>query len=130
MDAQATAAIAAAKGAAALLLPHVKARVKVIEDGGKHVVRVTDEKGEPRNDARGQPLSIAAFVEEMRASEVFGRAFEATGAGGGGMPGTGSGGRTATGSFVLSRADARNPQLYQAARAEAAKAGQSVTITD
>ena len=129
VDAQATAAIAAAKGSTGLLLPHVKARVKVVEIDGKHVVRVTNEKGEDRSDAKGQPLTIEAYVAEMKASETYGRAFDASTAGGGGMPGAGGGTRS-NGTFTLSREDAKNPRTYQAMRAEAAKVGQSVTIAE
>jgi hypothetical protein len=92
VDAQATAAIAAAKGVPALLLPHVKASVRVVEDGGEYVVRVVDAAGNPRVDAKGEFLSIADLVGEMRQSEIFGRAFEPTGTTGSGAQGGGSGG--------------------------------------
>ena len=79
VDAQAVAAIAAHKGVAALLLPHVKAAVKVVEDGDDLVVRVVDAAGNPRVNAKGDYLSIADLVGEMRQDVIFGRAFEPTG---------------------------------------------------
>lgn len=92
IDADATAAIAAAKGVPALLLPHVRASVKVIEDGGDFKVQVVDAAGNPRVNGKGEFLSISDLVGEMRQSEVFGRAFEPSGATGGGAQGGGSGG--------------------------------------
>jgi hypothetical protein len=90
IDAQATAAIAEAKGVPALLLPHVKQAVKVVEEDGDYKVRVVDAAGNPRVNAKGEYLSIADLVSEMRQSEVFGRAFEGTGHSGSGA-GQGSG---------------------------------------
>jgi hypothetical protein len=94
VDADATAAIAALKGVPALLLPHVRASVKVIEEDGEFVARVIDQAGNPRVNGKGEFLSISDLVGEMRQSEVFGRAFEATGTTGSGASssaGTGSG---------------------------------------
>jgi hypothetical protein len=48
VDAEATSAIAEAKGSPKVLLPHIKAHVRVIEEDGEHVVRVVDAKGNPR----------------------------------------------------------------------------------
>jgi hypothetical protein len=84
VDADATAAIAAAKGVPTLLLPHVRNAVSVIEEDGDFRVRVVDDKGNPRVNGKGEFLSIADLVSEMRQSDVFGRAFEADGTTGGG----------------------------------------------
>lgn len=89
VDAAATRAIAEAKGSAGLLLPHVRASVKVVEEGDEYTVRIVDAKGDPRVNAKGDYLSIADLVAEMRESEIYGRAFEATGAGGSGAPSNG-----------------------------------------
>lgn len=91
VDAQATTAITELKGVPALLLPHVKAAVKVIEDGEAFAVRVVDANGNPRVNGKGEFLSIRDLVDEMRQNEVFGRAFEPTGTTGGGAGGLGSG---------------------------------------
>jgi hypothetical protein len=84
VDAAAVAALAAQKGNAELLLPHVKSRVKVIEENGEFSVRVVDVSGNPRVNAKGEYLSMADLVGEMRQSEVFASAFLAPGASGGG----------------------------------------------
>lgn len=90
VDAKAVAAIAAAKGVPELLLPHVQRHVKVDDEFNVHVV---DAKGDPRVNEKGEPLSIADLVTEMKASEVFGRAFEGSGQSGSGkLPGNGAGG--------------------------------------
>ena len=86
VDAAAANAISAAKGAPALLLPHVRASVKVIEEGGEFKVRIVDDKGNPRVNGKGEFLSIADLVGEMRQSDVYGRAFEADGTTGSGAP--------------------------------------------
>jgi hypothetical protein len=87
VDGAAATAIAAAnpsKGGVELLLPHVKARVKVIDENGDFVVRVVDAAGNPRVNGKGEFLSIADLVGEMRQSEVFAPAFLAPPASGGG----------------------------------------------
>lgn len=92
VDADATAAIAAAKGVPELLLPHVRMAVKVIEEDGEFKVRVVDAAGNPRVNGKGEFLSIADLVGEMRQSDVYGRAFEASGTTGGGASGGNAGG--------------------------------------
>ena len=85
VDAQATAAIAAAKGIPQLLLPHVKNRVKVIEENGAFKVQVLGQDGNPMiADAAGPPAGIAHLIESFKADPIYGRAFEGTGASGGG----------------------------------------------
>jgi hypothetical protein len=93
VDNEAVSAIAEAKGASQLLLPHVRASAKVIDDGaGGFAVRVLDGEGDVRIFTQtGNPMTIKELVAEMRASEVFGRAFEAEGTGGGGAPAGGAG---------------------------------------
>lgn len=87
VDATATAAIAELKGIPQLLLPHVKSAVKVVEDNGEYTVQVVDGAGTPRINNKGESLSIKELVEEMRQSEIFGRAFEPTGITGSGASG-------------------------------------------
>lgn len=122
IDAQATAAISEFKGVPLLLLPHVKAAVKVVDDGGEYVTRVVDVSGNPRVNAKGDFLTIRDLVSEMRQSDVFGRAFEASGTTGGGAVGGGSG----SGSKVIKQAafDALSPK----ARAQAMANG--ITVID
>lgn len=88
VDAEATRAIANAKGIPELLLPHVKQHVRVVQENGQYVARVVDKNGEPRVDyPDANPMTIAQLVEEMRKSDIYGRAFDGSGISG---MGTGS----------------------------------------
>jgi hypothetical protein len=90
VDAKAVAAIAAAKGVPELLLPHVQRHVKVDEHFN---VNVVDAKGDPRVNGKGEPLSIFDLIAEMKATEIYGRAFEGSGQSGSGTrPTNGTGG--------------------------------------
>lgn len=93
-EAQATAAIADAKGSVELLLPHVLAHTRVKEVDGKFIVEVIDHDGNVKiSDAKGTPMTIQGLVAEMRASDTFGRAFDGSGhSGSGKQPGSGGGG--------------------------------------
>jgi len=129
VDAAATAEIAAARGVPALLLPHVRAAAKVVEEGGDYVVRVVDAQGEPRVNQRGEYLSLSDLVGEMRQAAAFARAFEGSGTTGSGTPPR-SGAGHAPGTFTLTRDEARDPVVYRRVRAEAEKAGRLPTIID
>jgi len=91
VDAQASAAISLAKGRHRLLLPIVKSAIKVTEDeSGEFSTHIVDEKGGARVNGKGEPLTLAELLEEMRASEDLGGAFEGSGiAGTGAQPGGG-----------------------------------------
>lgn len=95
VDNEATLALSEAKGSVALLLPHVKQYTRVIEENGVYVVRVVDKDGDPRGNHSGGYMTIKDLVAEMKSSEVFGRAFEASGNTGGGKPPAKSGGTPA-----------------------------------
>jgi hypothetical protein len=89
VDAEATTAIAEAKGAPILLLPHVRSQIKVVEEDGEFIAKVVDGQGNPRiGDAAGKPMSIPQLVDEMKKSDQYARAFDASGAGGSGAPST------------------------------------------
>jgi DNA-binding transcriptional MerR regulator len=90
IDAQATTAIADLKGSSALLLPHVKAAVRVVEDAGEFAIRVVDSAGNPRVNGKGEFLTIKDLVSEMRQSDIYAPAFASTGSTGGGASGGGS----------------------------------------
>lgn len=97
IDSSAISAIAAAQGVPDLLLPHVRQAVRAVEEGGEYVVRVVDARGDPRVNGKGDPLSVAELVAEMREHPVFARAFGPSGATGGGASGAGAkGGKTMT----------------------------------
>lgn len=109
---EATAAIAAHKGVAELLLPHLTPQLEVIADGD--TFKVAGKGGVPISD----------LLEGFKANPVFGRAFEATASGGGSNP---QGGRSAGGSQkTLTRAQFN--ALPHHARAAEMKAG--TTLTD
>lgn len=93
VDQAATAALADAKGSVRLLLPHVKAHTRVVQDGEDYVVRVVDAQGDFRSDGKGGFMTVADLVTEMKTQEEFGRAFESATPGGNGAPPGGGGGR-------------------------------------
>lgn len=118
VEAQATAAIAAAKGSPELLLPHVMRSVKVVEENGEFVARVLDATGQPRiANVKGDAFTIANLVDEMRANTVYGRAFEASGAGGSGA-GQGNGGGSGVKTVSSRDQEAINANLEQIAKGE------------
>ena len=126
VEAAATAAIAKHKGVPELLLPHIKNRVKVMEQGDDFVARVLADDGKTfavtRKSGATGDMSIEELVETMRGSDVFGRAFEGSGAAGSGSGGSGGAGRS-NGRVTITREEARDPAVYQAKKAAAAKAG-------
>jgi hypothetical protein len=81
---QATLAIAEAKGAVELLLPHVLNHTKVKETDNGFDVEVVDASGATRFNAKGEPMTVADLVAEMRGSDTFARAFDGDGQGGSG----------------------------------------------
>lgn len=90
VNSAAATAIAEAKGSAELLMPHVQSSVKVVEVNGEYVVRVVDADGDPRGDGKGGFMTVKDLIAEMKASPVYGRAFEASGTTGSGkQPGSG-----------------------------------------
>jgi hypothetical protein len=92
IESAAVSAITAAKGSAPLLLPFIKQRVKMVErDDGTFEAQVVDEKGNPRVRDDGTPMQIPQLIEELRANEDFGRAFDGRGSAGSGMGGGGGG---------------------------------------
>lgn len=92
ISAEATRAIAAEKGVPELLMPHINSQVKVVRNGEEYSVAVVDKDGDARiSGVTGQPMTIVDLVKEMKATTVFGRAFESTvAAGGGARPGPGT----------------------------------------
>ena len=94
IESQAVAAIAAAKGVPELLLPHLRGRVKVLEQDGKFNLQILDAAGNPMvADASGTPATFKHLVDSFKADPIFGRAFEGSGAsgpGGSGNPGGGA----------------------------------------
>lgn len=79
-----------------LLLPHLKQRVKMVEDEqGDFAVVVTDERGDPAiKGPKGDPMSIADLVDEMAKDKRFALAFKGMGAKGSGTTTSSSGNYT------------------------------------
>ena len=98
VDNAAMTALNKAKGNAALMLPHVKAflRMATSEDG-EYSAQVVGADGEPRfsMEKAGELMSITELVNEFKANEVYNAGFTADnsggGAGGGGGAGAGGG---------------------------------------
>lgn len=87
VEATATSAIAEAKGIPTLLMPFVKGRVKVVEEGDKLKVFVVDEAGDQRySGVTGQPMTIKELIAEMKADKQYGRLFESEAPSGSGTP--------------------------------------------
>ena len=72
----ATKAISDAKGSSTLLLPIVKDRVKVVQDGEDYVVRVVDNTGDFRSDGKGGWMTVSDLVSDLKSNSEFARAFE------------------------------------------------------
>ncbi len=96
---QATLAIAEAKGAVELLLPHVLAHTRIKEGSdGSFSVEVVDAAGNGRiADAKGTPMTIKDLVAEMRESQTYARAFDGDGHSGSGKEHDSGGGTGGTG---------------------------------
>lgn len=93
IDAAATRAIAAEKGAVDLLLPHVRTRMRVVEEDGSYVAIVVDEKGNQRiGEKDGTKMSAEELVREMKSGEKYARAFDGSGASGSGASRSEAGG--------------------------------------
>jgi hypothetical protein len=93
IDQSATAALAEAKGSVDLLLPHIRNASRVVEKDGGFAVEIVGSDGSPKFNNKGEPMNIRELVAEMRQSDTFGRAFEASGnSGTGKVPSNGSGG--------------------------------------
>jgi len=130
VNAEAVRAISKHKGASELLLPHIQSQVSVEEgDDGKFTVRVMGKDG-PRFNKEGEYMSIEDLVLEMKENDTFGRAFEGSGASGGGSAGSDRAGSSDGQYFYISSADARDHTKYRKAKAEAQKAGKRLMIKD
>ena len=121
--ATATQAIAAEKGSALLLMPHVRSRTKLDDNGNPVVV---DETGNVRVGSDGKPLTIAQLVTEMKTDvSTFGRAFDASGQSGSGSQQSNGTGGTTIKTMTRTEWDSKD----HASRAEFAKSGGKVVDT-
>ena len=77
-----------------MLLPHIRAQMKVVEHEGEFYARVIDANGNVRIGA-GQgstPMSLTELIEEMKQDKEFAPAFRGTGSSGGGASKSNAGG--------------------------------------
>lgn len=120
-----------------LLADLLRARIRPELDPAskKFVPRVLDEQGNPRYELQGtemKPMSVAGFIKSLEKDKRYEPFFPGTGSSGTGTTSPGrSSGRPQQ--FTISRAEASGPQgtqRYQQLRAEAAKVGQTVTVTE
>jgi NADH dehydrogenase/NADH:ubiquinone oxidoreductase subunit G len=106
VDSVATAAISKHKGKVKVLLPHVKAHVKVEWEAGEPVAKVVDDQGDPIvGDGKGTYMNIEQYVESLKKDADFGANFEATAASGGGAANSGKGTPAAAGAKTVSITD-------------------------
>ncbi len=86
VDAEALRVLSEFSDSPTLLLPHVKSRMKVLEQDGKFAARIVDSAGNVRI-GKGQgsaPMTLPELMEEMKQDKQFALAFKGTGSSGGG----------------------------------------------
>lgn len=105
----AEAAIAATGAPPELLMPHVLQRTKTVRTDDGIRVQVLNEAGEARHNAEGKDMTVADLIAEMRASDVFGRAFPAEDKRGSGVPPHKPAG--GTGDSLVDSIRAKHPEL-------------------
>lgn len=81
-------AIAAESGIPDLLLPMLRAQVRVVQEGDTFAAQVHDQDGSPRL-AAGKPMTPRQLVASLKAESKFGGAFKASGSTGSGSTSTG-----------------------------------------
>jgi len=71
-----------------LLMPHVRAMMKVVKEDGQFAARIVDQNGNVRigKGAGTTPMTLSELVDEMRSNPEFAPAFRGTGSSGGGAP--------------------------------------------
>lgn len=79
-------ALADAKGAVDLLMPHIVQHCRVVQDGEDYVVRVVDGQGDFRSNGAGGWMGVRDLVAEMKESSSFSRAFESEAPSGSAVP--------------------------------------------
>lgn len=94
IDADAIRELAQHSDSPGLLLPHVKSRMKVIEQDGQFIARIVDEQGNVRI-GKGQgsaPMTLPELMDEMKNDKTFAPAFRGSGSSGGGAAKSHAGG--------------------------------------
>ncbi|GEM_PF-5269606 len=78
-------AVEKAGGSLALLQPHIRERVSIVDEQGERRLHVMDDEGHPRRTQDGQPFDLDMLIGELQASEAFAPAFTENTMSGGGM---------------------------------------------
>ena len=129
IDAAAVKALSEAGGSSDLLLPLIQKSTRVVEDGDDYVVEVFNEHGQRISPASTDPMSIKEFVAEMKNDQRYARAFDGSGASGGGASGSqGKGGSSAP--YTITASEADDHHAYKTAKENAAKAGRELQILE
>lgn len=118
IDAAAVSELAKHSDSPKLLLPHVKSRMKVVEQDGEFHARIVDENGNVRigNGQGSSPMTLSELIEEMRQDKEFALAFRGSGSSGGGASKSSGG---AGGAKVISKEDLyKGDNLARFARGE------------
>jgi hypothetical protein len=94
IDGETQRAIAAAKGNVRMLMPHVTAHIKMIEDErtGEFRARDVDRDGDERYNSTGEPMSFMDLVNEMKNDPDFAMNFEGSSGSAHGASGSGCAG--------------------------------------
>lgn len=112
IDGEATRAISALDGVPELLLPVVKSKLKVFEEGGKHFVRVLGDNNEPRiGSSDGSYMTIQQYVQELKDTTTYSPAFKPSGASGAGAEGNKSS-SSGAGKFIRSKMSVAEKAAY------------------
>jgi hypothetical protein len=118
----ADAAMADLKANAKALRPHVLASLRVEEEEGETRVVVVDEAGRPRYNKRGELMTAADFVADLREDEAF-KPFFLGAPGSGSEPPKRTAGGMAGGKRQVTAAQMRDPAFYREVAEEARKQG-------
>ena len=82
----------------------------------------------PKYNAEGQPYGISDFVDDVVSEFQGDSSFVKPSSGGGSLGDTGSSSGVIGNTIRLSREDAKNPRVYQRAKAEAEKTGKRLVL--
>jgi len=88
-DAEVSQAIVELKGIPDLLLPIIKNQIELVEENGKLETIVKDKDGSTRLNSKNDKMTVKELLTELKNSDIFGRAFEASGATGTGASSAG-----------------------------------------
>lgn len=94
IDAAAASELAKYSDTPRLLLPHIRSRMKVVEQDGEFHARIVDDQGNVKI-GKGQgstPMTLPELIEEMRQDQEFAPAFRGSGSSGGGATKAAAGG--------------------------------------